>query len=679
MYHFELHEAINEILREKRIDVAGRDNRFYMRIIANAAAIFTLFDQLYGLDPRAEPCFERLIRTMADAHCHRPAVLQEKDEEKQRQGLWYCSNDLVGMSLYVDRWCGGLEQLPGTFGYLKKLGVNLLHLMPVFQSPPAESDGGYAVSDFRSVDPRFGTLQDLQKARKIMGEQGIHLMLDIALNHTSRQHEWAEKARRGDAHYQDYFYFFSDRSVPDQYECRMPEVFPESSPGNFTYIEECQKWVMTVFHSYQWDLNYRNPEVLIAMLENIFFYANLGVDILRIDAPAFIWKECGTSCQNLPEAHSILRLIKQCVQAATPGMALLGEAIVAPTAILKYFGTGVFTAKECDLAYNATQMALQWDALATGDTRIMLAAQPELLKKPAGVSWITYTRCHDDIGLGYDDYMIAAAGYYPMAHRKFLQDYYSGRYPGSDARGALFSVNPATQDARISGTLASLCGLEAAGKGAPEGVGKSRFEAAGPGAAGKGDVAGAGEAAREGVRRAIDKILLMQAHSFFIGGIPMLFYGDEAGYTNDYSYLDDPGKSYDNRWMHRPVIDWRKNARTEEPGTTEQAIFSGTQKLIAIRKKLALVGDWNNLYWLGPHHVHVAGYVRVREGQRLYCLFNFSRERAFLTWYALREHGPAPGLLYDHWTGQSYRAGADTEYLVIEPFSFLLLESINLA
>jgi amylosucrase len=676
VYHFELHESINEILRERRIDVAGRDNRFYMRIIANAAAIFTLYDQLYGRDPRAEPCFEQLIRTIADAHCHRPAVLQEKDEEKQRQGLWYCSNDLVGMSLYVDRWCGGLEQLPGTFGYLKKLGVNLLHLMPVFQSPPTESDGGYAVSDFRSVDPRFGTLQDLQKARKIMGEQGIHLMLDIVLNHTSRHHEWAEKARQGDVRYQDYFYFFSDRSVPDQYESRMPEVFPESSPGNFTYIEECQKWVMTVFHSYQWDLNYRNPEVLIAMLENIFFYANLGVDILRIDAPGFIWKERGTSCQNLPEAHSILRLIKQCVQAATPGMALLGEAIVAPAAILKYFGTGAFTAKECDLAYNATQMALQWDALATGDTRIMLAAQPELLKKPGGASWITYTRCHDDIGLGYDDYMIAAAGYYPMAHRRFLQDYYSGRYPGSDARGALFSVNPATQDARISGTLASLCGLEAAGEGAAEG---GEPEAAGPAAG-----AGPGDAARVAAgsaraKQAIDKILLMQAHSFFIGGIPMLFYGDEAGYTNDYSYLDDPGKSYDNRWMHRPVIDWRKNARTEEPGTTERAIFSGTQKLIAIRKKLTLVGDWNNLYWMGQHHIHVAGYVRVREGQRLYCLFNFSRERASLTWYALREQGPAPGLLYDHWTGQSYPAGADNEYLVIEPFGFLLLESTNWA
>jgi amylosucrase len=682
VYHFELHESINDILREKRIDVAGRDNRFYTRIIANAAAIFTLYEELYGRDPRAEASFERLIRTIVDGHCQRPVILQEKDEEKQRQGLWYCSNDLVGMSLYVDRWCGQLENLPGTFGYLKKLGVNLLHLMPVFQSPPAESDGGYAVSDFRAVDPRFGTLQDLQHVRKSMGEQGIHLMLDIVLNHTSQQHEWAEKARRGDAQYQDYFYMFPDRSVPDQYERRMPEVFPESSPGNFTYIGECKKWVMTVFHSYQWDLNYRNPGVLIAMLENIFFYANLGVDILRIDAPAFIWKEPGTTCQSLPEAHTILRLIKQCVQAATPGMALLGEAIVAPSAILKYFGTGAFTAKECDLAYNATQMALQWDALATGDTRVMLAAQPELLKKPVGASWITYTRCHDDIGLGYEDHMIAAAGYQPMAHRKFLQDYYSGCYPGSDARGALFSVNPATQDARISGTLASLCGLEAAGR--PEAAGAvASLEAAGS----------------ERARQAIDKILLMQAHSFFIGGIPMLFYGDEAGYTNDYSYLDDPGKSYDNRWMHRPVIDWKKNARTEEQGTTEQIIFSGTQKLISIRKKLALVGDWNNLYWLAPHHsgpfaeraVPIAGYVRVSEGQRrvsegqrrvleaqrLFCLFNFSPERAFLTWYALKEHGPAPGLLYDHWRAQFYPAGADQDCLVMEPFSFLLLESSN--
>ncbi len=643
--------------------MAGRDNRFYNRIMANAAAIFTLYEELYDHDLRGKVCFDRLVRTIVDGHFQRPIALQEKDDEKQLQDVWYCSNDLVGMSLYVDRWCGCLEQLPKTFGYLKKLGVNLIHLLPVFQSPPTESDGGYAVSDFRTIDPRLGTLQDLQRARKVMGGEGMYLMLDIVLNHVSRQHEWAEKARQGDVRYQDYFYMFPDRSVPDQFESGMREIYPGSSPGNFTYVEDCQKWVMTVFHSYQWDLNYRNPEVLIAMLENIFFYANLGVDILRVDAPGFIWKEPGTACRNLPEAHLILQLIRQCVQAATPGMALLGEVIVtpmgivAPAAILKYFGTGVFAAKECDLAYNSTQMALQWDALATGDTRVMLAAQPELEKKPAGASWITYTRCHDDIGLGYEDGMIEQAGYHPMKHRKFLLDYYSGRFPGSEARGELSSVNPVTQDGRISGTLASLCGLEAAGIG--------------------NGVRGTAAILKSGHRwrQAIDKILLMQAHSFFIGGIPMLFYGDEAGYTNDYSYLDDPCKRDDSRWMQRPLIDWAKNSRAETPGTSEHAIFSGTRRLIAIRKKLGLVSDRNNLYWLAPQQIHVAGYVRTGEGQCLYCLFNFSRERTFLTWDILKDHGLTPGLLYDHWSGQHFRVGAGHEQLVIEPFSFLLLES----
>ena len=141
-------------------------------------------------------------------------------------------------------------------------------------------------------------------------------------------------------------------------------------------------------------------------------------------------------------------------------MALLGEAIVAPTEIMKYFGTGRYTAEECDFAYHATQMALQWDALATGDIRVMMAAQHAILGKPFGTSWITYTRSHDDIGLGYEDYMIEEPGWNAFGHRNFLKDYYSGIFPGSPASGALFSSNPKTGDARISGTLASLCGLE---------------------------------------------------------------------------------------------------------------------------------------------------------------------------------------------------------------------------
>jgi amylosucrase len=269
-------------------------------------------------------------------------------------------------------------------------------------------------------------------------------------------------AKKGIKEYQDYFYMYDDRRIPDLMDETMPEIFPESSPGSFTYDEKADKWVMTVFHQYQWDLNYTNPRVFVEMLSNVFFYANLGVDVVRIDAPAFIWKQMGTTCQNLPEAHQLLQLIKMCVEVATPGMAILGEAIVAPAQIMEYFGTGRYATHECDFAYNATQMAVQWDALATGDVRIMQHAQHELQRKPLGTTWLTYTRCHDDIGLGYDDYMIEHAGFTPYDHRSYIKNYYSGTFPGTPARGALFAINPKTQDARLSGSLASLCGLESA-------------------------------------------------------------------------------------------------------------------------------------------------------------------------------------------------------------------------
>jgi amylosucrase len=403
---------------------------------------------------------------------------------------------------------------------------------------------------------------------------------------------------------------------------------------------------MTVFHRYQWDLNFTNPMVLCEMLDTIFFYANLGVDVLRIDAPAFIWKQIGTTCQNLPQAHTILRLIKLCVESATPGMALLGEAIVAPKEIMKYFGSGPFTARECDFAYNATQMATQWDTLATGDTRLMLVSQQDLLEKPYGASWITYTRCHDDIGLGYEDAAIEKAGFTPFEHRKFIKDYYAGALEYSPARGALFSVNPKTQDARISGTLASLCGLEKALET------KNLAE----------------------MELAVNRILLMQALSFFVGGVPMLFYGDEVGYTNDYSYLKDTAKSYDNRWMHRPVIDWKKNKKAEKTGTIEHRIFTATQRLLSIRKALPALADVKNLSWLATHHHnHVAGFVRALGAQKLIFLFNFSNQPVHLYAGIFREQGIHTPL-FDHWTNEDVSTEANGGFLKMEPYAFLLGE-----
>jgi amylosucrase len=644
-----VHQKLNKALQSFGLDLTDSDNPFYVRALTSIDDIHQLYQEIYQQHPQAKDIFQDIINSLIRAHTQRSAAMKKRDAKKADQVHWYLSNELAGMSLYVDRFCGNLKTLSTKLDYCENLGVNLLHLMPIFESPEGESDGGYAVSDFQKVEKRFGTLADLKMLQKKLDSKDMYLMLDIVLNHTSHKHAWAEAAKAGNKKYQDFYYMYPDRTLPDQFDAHMPEIFPESSPGNFTYIKECQQWVMSIFHHYQWDLNYSNPAVFHAMLENILFFANLGVDVLRIDAPAFIWKELGTTCQNLPQAHTLLRLIKQCIQVAAPGMAILGEAIVAPKEIMKYFGTGTYTARECDFAYNATHMALQWDMLATGDTRVMLAAQHEILQKPYGTTWLTYTRCHDDIGLGYEDYMIQQAGFDPFQHRQFLKDYYAGNFKGSPSTGALFSSNPKTGDARISGSLASLCGLE-----------KAIQE--------KNSVA---------IDMAIQKILLMQAHSFFLGGVPMLFYGDELGYTNDYSYLNDSGRSYDNRWMHRPVIDWDKNNRVNAIGTIEHTVFSATKKLLALRATLTVVSDLKNLTWINTANPAVAGYLRTHQDERLYCIFNFSATATEIYWRAFKEHGISFTKMQDLYSGITLSVGADAETLKLKPYQFLILQVLE--
>ena len=645
MYDHGLHQTLNELTQKSGLNIAGNDNSFYTRLLANTAVLSELYSSIYGTGEKARACFQELCRLLIRQYQLREPQWRRRDAEKLSNGHWYLSQDLVGMSLYVDRFCGTLDQLPQRLSYLEELGVNLLHLMPLFDSPPEAGDGGYAVRDFRKIADRFGDISDLHRLRQSMSDRNMYLMLDIVLNHTSDQHEWAQKARAGDEEYEKFFYFFDDRSIPDQYDSAMPEIFPESAPGNFTFLPECNKWVMTVFHQYQWDLNYSNPKVFLAMLDHVLFYANLGVDILRIDAPAFIWKQPGTSCQNLPQAHTLLRLLRQCVEVTAPGMALLGEAIVAPEEILRYFGEEKFRSRECHFAYNATQMALQWDMLATGDTRVMLAAQHTLLQKPSGTSWITYTRCHDDIGLGYNDSSIAEAGWDPYAHRNFMQQYYSGKFSGSPARGALFSFNPRTGDARISGSLASLCGLEWA-------IEQNNAEA---------------------IALSIQKILLMQAHSFFIGGLPMLYYGDEVGYTNDYSYAADAARHYDNRWMHRPLIDWKKNEKKNVANSIEEKIFNGTAALARIRRSLPVLADHSNLEWLPPYNRHIAGFRRANEGKSFFGFFNFHSRAQSVSWAVLKDSPFVQPKLTDLWTGTIWDPNNLQQPFTLPPFGFALL------
>jgi len=633
---------VNKLLTNSALDLNKGDNLFYFRFVKNLQLITSLFHNIYGSEN--DTALLHLSEIMINTWKQRPEVLKARDVEKEKKGIWYTDQNIVGMSLYVDRFCTDIKSLNEKLAYLEDLGVNFIHLMPIMESPENESDGGYAVSDFKKVDARFGTMHDLEALQAQMLKKNMYLMMDVVINHTSHVHDWANRAKSGDKKFENYFYTFEDRIIPDQFEKSMPEIFPHSSPGNFTWSPELNKWVMTVFNYYQWDLNYKNPEVLVSMMETIFFYANLGVDILRVDAPAFIWKKIGTTCQNLDEAHQILKLFRACVDVAAPGMALLGEAIVAPKEIMKYFGDD--QVKECSVAYNATQMALQWEALATEQINVMLYSQNDIFYKPIGCTWINYTRCHDDIGLGFSDDAIHKAGFSPYEHRKYLKDYFSGNFDGSDARGLLFGINTKTQDARISGTLASLCGLELALKNQDQNA----------------------------INLAIHKILLMQANSIFLGGIPMLFYGDEVGYTNDYSYEMDPGKAYDNRWAHRPVIDWKKNEKSRRENTIEHTIFSATKKMIQLRKSLACIADKNNIHWLDCGNKHILAFKRYDGQEEITFIYNYSRHKIFLTTSNIQLESDK---LVDLWLDETLINLKQTNLIVFEPFQFKILKMIS--
>lgn len=583
MYEQISHALLNDILNHIRPEISKQDLRhFYTRLGANFYVIHSLFERLYGDRPDHVQQMQRLVETMARGYINRPKRLRQLDLDREKDYNWFLSQQWVGMALYCDGFADDLKGLRKRLNYFQELGVNLVHIMPIMKTPVGSSDGGYAVSDFRQIDPDVGTLKELNQLSREMRKNNMLLVLDIVLNHTSDEHLWAQMARTGDPLYQDYYYTFETRNMPDMFEQSMPEIFPETAPGNFTWDEEMQRWVMTVFHDYQWDLNYSNPAVFIEMLDIILYWANQGADILRLDAVAFLWKKIGSTCQNEEEAHLILQLLKDCGQVTAPGVLFIAEAIVSPMEVIKYFGEDTIIAKECEIAYNATFMALMWDAVATKNAKLLNQGVKSLPAKLDRATWLNYIRCHDDIGLGFDDADIKAAGYEPHSHRKFLIDYFLGNFSDSHARGLPFGSNFKTGDARISGTLASLVGLQYALEQEDE----------------------------LAVEDSIKMILLLHSLILSFGGIPLLFYGDELGTTNDLSYLEDPEKADDSRWAHRPKIDWEKASLRHLAGTVEFKIFNALKRMISVSKEIDVFADFNNRELFEVNNPHLFVYTR---------------------------------------------------------------------
>lgn len=471
--------------------------------------------------------YAQIITLAQSAHNARSKKLRQRDKDQPVD--WFQSEKAIGYVAYTDRFAGDLKGVKKKIPYLKALGVTYLHLMPLLNPRPGENDGGYAVMDFRNVAPSLGTMRDLASLTDALHDQGISLTIDLVLNHVAMEHEWAIKAREGNSTYLDYFYVFPNREIPDQFEQSLPEVFPDFAPGNFTWNDDIG-WVWTTFNSYQWDVNWSNPQVLFEFLDIIGFLANQGVDCLRLDAIAFLWKRLGTSSQNQPEVHSLTQILRAFARVVAPSMIFQAEAIVGPSDVGAYLGAERFKGKVSDVAYHNSLMVQIWSAFAAKDARLMSIALNRFAELPSGTAWTTYLRCHDDIGWAIDDADAGSLGWDGFGHRTFLADYYSGNFNGSFARGLVFQENPATGDRRISGSTASLAGVEAA------------LEITEP------------EQRIQAVGLALDRIACGYAIVFGFGGLPLIYMGDEWGLQNDYSYTASTFQAPDNRWVHRPFM-----------------------------------------------------------------------------------------------------------------------------
>ena len=558
------------------------DITFSARLEAREPELKSLYLELYG----NEICYNQLLENLAVFHNNRSKRLKCRDAEKSMTPDWYKSESLLGMMLYIDNFAGDLNGVREKLPYLKKANVNYLHLMPFLDTVPERSDGGYAVADFRKVRPDLGIMEELEALTESCHAQGMNVCMDFVMNHTSEDHEWAKRARAGDGRYMSRYFFYADPSVPKEYDKTVPQVFPTTAPGNFTWLSDAGHWVMTTFYPYQWDLNYANPIVFNEMMYNFLYLANRGVDVIRIDAVPYIWKELGTSCRNLPQVHTIVRMMRLIGEIVCPSVILLGEVVMAPEYVAPYFGTE--EKPECHLLYNVTTMATTWHTVATKDVRLLRKQLDVVSRLPREQVFLNYLRCHDDIGWGLDYPTLESWGMQQPEHKQYLNDYFRG-LTGADARGELYNEDPVTRDARLCGTTASLCGIEGTDRDA-----------------------------------AIRLDITLHAMMFFQSGIPVLYSGDEIGQQNDWDYRKDPNKAADSRYLHRGKMPWDLAARIDDSGSAEGQIFTGLSRLENLRRREKAFAARADFWTWDTGSDQVLGLGRWLEGELLLGVFNFS-------------------------------------------------------
>ena len=600
--------------------------------------LVSALSEVYSLDQ----VLPSLIDILKSSHKSRSEKLHKRDRQRVLEPDWFQSEKTIGYVCYTDLFADDLTGLNSKIPYLQNLGVTYLHLMPILEPRPGANDGGYAVMNYRSIKPELGTMKSLAETAEKLHDSGISLTLDLVLNHVAKEHEWALKAKEGDRKYQEYFYIYPNRTIPDEFEKTLPEVFPDFAPGNFTFDKELDGWVWTTFNDYQWDVNWSNPDVFCEYADIIANLANHGVDCLRLDAIAFIWKRLGTNCQNQDEVHAITQALRAFTKIFAPSMIFKAEAIVGPAEVGAYLGEGVRSGKVSDLAYHNSLMVQIWSAIASKDSRLLELTMSRFKAIPTSSAWGIYIRCHDDIGWAIDDSDAHRAGINGHDHRMFLADYYTGKFFGSEARGVDFQIEEHSGERRTSGSTASLTGIE--------------------GAVARGD--------ENAINLAIRRYLCAYSMVFGFGGIPLLYMGDEIGMFNDHSFLKDPEKAEDNRWIHRPRMDWataESLSSSANKNSVASRIFSGIAQIARARKLSPSLHASVTTKVRAGRGSGVAIFERNHPAGQMIQVYNLSEDSR---WVSSDELGDLNGTLQDRLTGDEYEL---REGITLSPYCALWL------
>lgn len=559
------------------------------RAFAQVERLSSNLQALYGGRHDVPAVLEKMLEVFIAKGLERPDELKLLDAARAHDPNWFSSNKSIASTLYVDRHCGTLSGLEKEIGYFKLMNINMLHLMPtIYKTPEKDNDGGYAISDFRALNPAIGTMDELRDLFGTMRKHGISPIMDVTINHVADDHEWAQAAKKGDPERLAHF-FVMNEAEKNEYDKDLPPMFPDIRAGSFTKNDDVGGFVLTSFMSTQWDLNYSNPKTLLAMTDELLFILNQGAEVLRMDAVPHIWKKKGTGCKGLPETQDIVGIFNTMSKIAAPGAILLSETIDVPEMTKRYLGPD-----KCQMGYNVMTLTHLWDSLVHEDASFMAETLKRHADTPEGTALLNMARTHDNAPFAFDPGAAGALGIDIKQRHESLGDFFFGDHY---AKAVPFNASDKSGYVSVSGTMGSLTGLEKAIE--------------------TGDT--------EQADAAIKRIRLLNGLLLSLPGVPMLNLtgGDDRGQINDYSFMKDEIQSKDSRWVHRVKRDVDFKTKSSLEVEVMGHVFSDTVDLNRARTEMPAFGA-------GPMQVidtgkpPVLAFARENEQQKVVVLANFS-------------------------------------------------------